>query len=156
MSNVPYAEALGGRDPQAVIAETPARFAALFAGLSDEALERRPAPGKWNLREIMAHLADCEVAWSWRLRYVYGADNPEVQPFDQDSWARSYSHYTFAAAQAAYQSARAWNVQFVNGLTPADRQKKYTHPERGEETLWTIVEIMAGHDLHHVKLLENR
>jgi hypothetical protein len=29
-----------------------------------------------------------------------------------------------------------------------------THPERGEETLWTIVEIMAGHDLHHLAGLE--
>ena len=49
---------------------------------------------------------------------------------------------------------RAWNVAFVRGLSEVDKRKVLTHPERGEETLWTIVEIMGGHDLHHLATLE--
>lgn len=154
MSGVPYADRLAGRDAQQVIAETPARLARVLDRLTPEEIEVRPAPGKWSVREIVAHLADCEIAWSWRLRYVYGAEQPMIQPFDQDTWARVYKAYTYEAARKTFEALRAWNVAFVGALTEADRRKAVTHPERGEETLWTIVEIMAGHDLHHLETME--
>jgi hypothetical protein len=33
---------------------------ALFEGVSEEAAERRPAPGAWNAKEVMAHLISVE------------------------------------------------------------------------------------------------
>ncbi len=154
MAKVPYAEALGGLDPQVVIAETPQRLAAVLDGLSAEAAEVAPAPGKWCLREVMAHLADCEIVWSWRLRQVYGEDHARVQPFEQDAWARAYGSYSLAEARACFMALRAWNLAFVGGLSEADKRKVLTHPEWGERTLWTIVAVMAGHDLHHLAKLE--
>lgn len=154
MSKVPYSDVLAERDPQAVIAETPTRLARVLDALSTEQIETRPAPNKWSVREIIAHLADCEIAWSWRLRYAYGAEQPVLQPFDQDAWARVYTAYTYADARRTFAALRAWNVAFVGGLSDADKRKAVTHPERGEETLWTTVEIMAGHDLHHLAGLE--
>jgi len=65
-----------------------------------------------------------------------------------------YKAYSFAEARATFFALRAWNVAFVRALSEADKRKPVTHPERGEETLWTIVEIMAGHDLHHLMKLE--
>ena len=154
MSNVPYAETLGTQDPQKVIAATPQRLIELLDGLTDAQIESHPAPGKWNLREIIAHLADCEIAWSWRLRQAYGEPHAVIQPFDQDTWTPVYSAYSLAEAIACFKALRKWNVAFIGALTPADRRKPVTHPERGEETLWTLVEIMAGHDLHHLAALE--
>ncbi len=151
---VPYAEALGGRDAGAVIAETPGRLGRVFEGMSAEQMEARPAPGKWCLREVMAHLADCEIAWGWRLRQALAESHAVLQPFDQDAWSRVYGAYSFAEAWAAYTALRAWNVAFVQALSEAEKEKRYTHPERGEERLWTVVEIMAGHDLHHLRVLE--
>ena len=154
MSKVPYAEALAGHDPQKTIADTPERLMELLDGLSEEQIEARPAPGKWNLRETIAHLADCEIAWSWRLRQAYGEPHAVLQPFDQDTWAPVYAAYSLAEAIGCFKALRKWNIAFIGALTPADRAKPVTHPERGEETLWTLVEIMAGHDLHHLAALE--
>jgi uncharacterized damage-inducible protein DinB len=153
MAGIPYAEALGGRDAGAVIAATPGRLAKAFSGMTAEQMEARPAPGKWCLREVMAHLADCEIAWGWRLRQVLAEEHAVLQPFDQDAWARVYDAYTYAAAWETYKALRAWNVAFVQALNEAEKERVYTHPERGEERLWTIVEIMAGHDLHHLRAL---
>ena len=150
----PYASALGNLDPQEVIAQTPVRLAAIYDALTSEQAEAHPAPGKWSLREVMCHLADCEIAWAWRLRYAYERENAVMQPFEQDPWARMYSHYTLAQARATFDALRPWNVAFVGGLTDEDKRKFITHPERGAETLWTLVEIMAGHDLHHLRTLE--
>ena len=154
MSKVPYADVLAASDPQEVIAETPKRLAGLLDQLSTQQIDTEPAPGKWSVRETMAHLADCEIVWAWRLRQAYEANHAQIQPFDQDAWARSYGAYTFEAARATFAAVRAWNVAFVARLREADKQRPVTHPERGEETLWTIVQIMAGHDLHHLRALE--
>jgi uncharacterized damage-inducible protein DinB len=126
----------------------------VLEGVTAEQAEVRPAVGKWNLREVMAHLADCEIAWSWRLRIAYEKERAEMQPFDQDPWAKMYGVYSLEMAKATFYALRAWNVAFVGGLNEAERRKVIFHPERGEETLWTLVEIMAGHDLHHLKTLE--
>ena len=81
MSSVPYADKLAGRDPQKVIAATPARLDRVLESLSPAEIEAQPAPGKWSVREIMAHLADCEIAWAWRLRQTFGEDHALMQPF---------------------------------------------------------------------------
>lgn len=154
MTKVPYSDVLAGRDPQPLLAETPGRLAAILDTLTPAHIETPPAPGKWSVREIMAHLADCEIAWAWRLRQALADDHHRIQPFEQDAWARSYAAYTFAEARTTFNALRAWNLAFLSGLSDADRHRPVTHPERGEETLWTIVEIMAGHDLHHLQGLE--
>ncbi len=144
---------LEDRDPADVMAETPGRLGVLLDGVTAEEAERRPAPGKWSLRELMAHLADSEIAWSWRMRQIFSEDNPNLQPFDQDRWAKVYSAYSFAQAFSTWKALRAWNLEFVRGLAESDKGRPATHPEVGEMTLWTVVSIAAGHDLHHLRAL---
>jgi len=155
MSLNPYAGALGERDPVGVIAQTPKRLAQVVDGLSSAEMEARPAPGKWCVREIVAHLADCEIAFGFRLRQSYGGES-SLQPFDQDAWSRAYGVYTAEQAMGTFAALRAWNVAFVGGLTEADKKLPARHPERGEMVLWTIVETMAGHDLHHLAGLKKK
>jgi uncharacterized damage-inducible protein DinB len=153
MSVNPYSAFLGGQEAIEMIATTPARLAALTAGLSAEQADAPTAPGKWSVRQMVAHLADCEIAFGFRLRQAR-AGVPLIQPFDQDAWAESYGSYSLTAALDCFTTLRAWNVAFVKGLSEADKRRVVTHPERGEMTLWVIVETMAGHDLNHLEKLE--
>jgi uncharacterized damage-inducible protein DinB len=148
----PYAYAVEGMDPVSVMASAPERLAEFVGGLSKEQVEARPAPGKWNVREAVAHLADCEIAFGFRLRQ--GLAGVSIQPFEQDDWAKVYGAYTVEAGLETYRALREWNMAFIEKLTAEERQMKVTHPERGEMVLWTIVETMAGHDRHHLRLLE--
>lgn len=150
----PYAYALEGMDPVAVMATGPERLAEMVGRLTPEQVEARPAPGKWNVREVVAHLADCEIAFGFRLRQ--GLAGVSIQPFEQDDWAKMYGVYTLEAGMATYTALRAWNVAFIERLTADERKLKVVHPERGEMELWTIVETMAGHDRHHLKALEGK
>ena len=152
----PYVHLLEGRDPAAVMRETPGRLADLLKFVSAEQIEHKPAPGKWSIREILCHLADCEIAWAWRLRLIYGADSTVLQPFDQDPWARAYDGvgYTTSAARATWTAVRQWNLALIEGLTDEDKRRASSHPELGPVILWNIVEIAAGHDLHHLASLQ--
>ena len=153
MSVNPYAYAAAGQDPLQVMAETTAKLETLAARLTTEQMEVRPAPGKWNVREVIAHLADCELAFSFRLRQVR-AGAPAIQPFDQDAWARTYAVYPAELAVKTFAVLRAWNMAFLSTLTEEEKLLPAHHPERGDMTLWTIVETMAGHDRHHMAKLE--
>lgn len=150
----PYAKFLAGQDPVRVLTTTSERLHALTATLSGSQVNHAPAPGKWSLREILAHLADCELVFSFRLRQTLAEDHPVIQPFEQDNWAERYAAYDAAPALALFQAARDWNLRLIAGATEADRQRPTTHPERGTMTFWTIVETMAGHDINHLQQIE--
>lgn len=156
----PYVHLLEGRDPTEVLRSTPGRLSDLLKPLSQEAIEHKPGPHKWSIREILCHMADCEVAWAWRLRVIYGGPNdrngPTLQTFDQDAWSRAYdgSCYTTATARTTWNAVRQWNLALIEGLSEEDKTRPASHPELGALNLWHIVEIAAGHDLHHLAGLE--
>ena len=79
----PYASYLGDKDPVKVIEATPRRLAEVAAALGQEERERKPAPGKWSPREILCHLADCEVVFAFRLRQAMAEDHHEALRFTE-------------------------------------------------------------------------
>lgn len=151
-----YVHLLEDRDPVTVMRETPGRITDLLKTMPPEAIERKPMPGKWSVREVLCHLADCEIAWAWRMRIIYGGDDSTLQPFDQDRWAKAYqgAGYATATARAAWIALRQWNLALIDSLSEHEKQRAATHPELGPVTLWNIVQIAAGHDLHHLYALE--
>ena len=77
----PYAHHLGDESPEHVIAATSARLHDLLDDLTPEEINTPPGPTKWSLRELMAHLADCELVFAWRLRQVLSVEAPELHAF---------------------------------------------------------------------------
>ncbi len=150
----PYAAQLGDLDPRKVISETPSQLADLAKRLGPSGFERSLAPGKWNAGKIFCHLADCEIAFSFRLRQALAEPNHVVQPFDQDSWAKPYGSLQPKAALEVFSALRGWNLALLNTVSPDTFGKPVSHPERGSMTFRTLVETMAGHDLNHLRQLE--
>jgi len=150
----PYASFLGGSDPIAVIETTSRALAEVVARLSPEQIEWRPAPGKWNAREILCHLADSEIAFAFRLRQTLAEPHHVIQPFDQEQWAGTYGGLTARGALNAFSSFREWDLALISTMPAGAMNKVVTHPERGEMTFRVIVETMAGHDINHLLQLE--
>jgi DinB superfamily len=146
----PYAVHLGDRNALQVIGDTSRRLYEASAALGTPGVEWRPAPNKWNAREILCHLAYCEIVFAFRLRQTLAQDHHLIQPFDQEKWAGTYGGRDIRVALDVFHSVREWNVALVRSASPEQLAKKVTHPERGDETFQTIVETMAGHDLNHL------
>ena len=150
----PYAPDLDTREAREVVETTPLELHRLVGRIGAARITAPRAPGKWSARDILAHLADCEIAFGFRLRQTLAADDHVMQPFDQDRWAAPYPTYDANVALAAFEALRTWNVALLKTVTPQQMQRRVTHPERGAMTFRTIVETMAGHDLHHIAQLE--
>jgi uncharacterized damage-inducible protein DinB len=150
----PYAAALAGREPTAVIASSAASMRELLARIGAARLQQAPAPGKWSARDIVCHLADTEIAFAFRLRQTLAEEHHVIQPFDQDRFAAVYGAMDAAVALESFAALRQWNLALLAALPTAASSRPVTHPERGTMTFASIVETMAGHDLNHLSQLE--
>lgn len=145
---------LGRQDPFVILEDTPRRLADLHQRIGPEGLEVAHGPGKWNARQIFAHLADAEIGVGFRIRQVLtGVDR--IQPFDQDAWASRYRSADTAAAQEAQAALRRWNLALFQSLGETELALSAFHPEREDsETVDLMIRLLAGHDLNHLAQLE--
>jgi|SRR5580700_11603598 hypothetical protein len=77
---------LGDEEPIGVQQATPSQLESRLRDVAPEDLIRRPAPEKWSIAEIVAHLADAELAMGWRLRNmncVLGTNTCSLDAFTQ-------------------------------------------------------------------------
>lgn len=145
-----------GQDALKVQRSTAAKLKKAIQGLTLRQLKWRPDPAKWSIAEVLAHLADTEIAGSWRMRSVIGENGVTTQPFDQDAWASVFNY----AARNPHRSLETFRVLRENNLAmlkeiPREAWDHYgMHLERGKETLAHIVRMFAGHDTNHLLQVE--
>jgi hypothetical protein len=145
-----------GADPLVLQAKAPDVLATLVEGVSDEHLGQRPAPGKWCIREIVAHLADDELVGAYRIRLILSSPGTAIQAFDQDVWARTgrYSTSDLSDSLALYRTLRFANLKLLQSLTDREWDMFGVHAERGIESLRDIAMYFAGHDINHFRQIE--
>lgn len=147
---------LDGQDPVKVQSRTVNRLAKLVQGVPRARLTRRPAPHKWSVAEILAHLADDELVGGFRMRLIVGAPGTPVQGFDQDRWAETgkYAKRDPKKSVELFRTIREANIAFYKSLTPAQRKLYGVHSERGKESVERLFTLFAGHDINHMKQIE--
>ena len=141
-----------GKDPLKVQRETPKKLAGLIRGLSRKQLTRKPAPGKWSISEILAHLADVEIVVAWRLRHILGNNGAPIPAYNENVWAETFDYARRDAKESLkfLQVLRARNLAMLKAL-PKESWKNYgMHQERGKESITHLVRLYAGHDLNHL------
>lgn len=145
-----------GKDALRLQAQAPKKVAALLRGRDRKRLMKRPAPGKWSVAEIVAHLADAEVAIGWRMRQILGSPGIELQAYDQDAWSATFNYAKRDPKQslAAYTAARTANLMLVKSVPRSAWENYGMHAERGRETITHMMKLTAGHDLNHIKQIE--
>jgi hypothetical protein len=149
----PYHAYSTGQDPVQIMRETSRKLRELADALGAQGLERSLAPGKWPARSILSHLADCEIAYGFRIRQIVAIDDPLLEVFDQDAWAKPYPTFSGQQALEVFTLLRGWNMALLKTLQPQDLERRAHHPQRGQLTLRTLLETIAGHDIHHLQQL---
>ena len=145
---------LGGRDPLSVQASTPRQIERLTSGVSARVLSRRPAAGKWSVAEIVAHLADAELAMGWRLRSMLASPGVRLQWWDEHLWSDvcAYSRIPVARSLAVFRTLRESNLALLRSVTRDKWESCYgVHDKRGRQTVAEFVKMEAAHDLNHIR-----
>jgi hypothetical protein len=145
-----------GKDPLKTQSATPKKLTSLVKRAAPSKLRKRPAPDKWSVAEILAHLADTEIVVGWRIRSILGAPGTPIQAFDQDAWAvaGNYAKRDPRKSIEQFRVVRDANLALYKSLSPEQWKHFGMHAERGEESLQRILHMMAGHDINHISQIE--
>jgi hypothetical protein len=145
-----------GKDPLTVQAQSPALLADLIANVAVERLAARPAPDKWSVAEILAHLAEDEVATAWRYRQMVEHSGIALAGFDQDLWANlgNYAARDPHDSLSLYRLLREANLHLVRALTPGQWDCFGIHAERGRITVRDLATHIVGHDANHITQIQ--
>ena len=146
-----------GQDPIKAQPATSKKLARLIQGVPTAKLRKRPAPDKWSVAEILAHLADGEIVIGWRMRSILGAPGTPVQAYDQNAWAIA-GHYEKRDPRKSIEQhrvVREANIALLKSLSPEQWKHYGQHAERGQESIEHIVRMIAGHDINHIRQIEH-
>ena len=143
-------------DPMKMQSEAPKKIEKLLRGATPKKLAAKPAPGKWSVNEIVAHLADAELTIGYRMRTIVGNPGTPIQAYDQDAWAAAmrYERRPAKASLAAFRAFRESNLAMIKSLKPEQWENFGMHAERGKESIRTMVSMTAGHDINHIRQIE--
>ena len=138
------------------LAATGRRLERLALGLSARRAAARPAPDKWCAKEIVCHLADCELVYGLRYRKILSEPEAALMAFDQEAWAKKlrYRDLSLKGAVATFKALRAAHLALLRALPRSAWSKAGKHPSYGVLTLRQIVTHIADHDKNHVAQVE--
>ena len=150
----PYTADLAEGDPIVAMRETTDRIADLAGGQPPAWFERSYAPGKWTARQVLIHLAQMEMALGVRARMALATPTYAAQALDQDDWMKFDARVSGNDALAGFVAVSRMNRSLFEGLSAAERAIAFTHPEYGTLTVDWVIHQIAGHQIHHLKQLE--
>jgi hypothetical protein len=131
-------------------------LAVVLTGVFGEEEDFASAPGKWSVRQIVAHLADAEMVGAHRFRQVIAEDNPTLIAYNQDAWTANLDYARRKPKQSleTFRRIRAENYELLKGLPEPAFERAGNHSENGRMTLRQLLEGYAGHAESHARQLQ--
>jgi dephospho-CoA kinase len=142
------------KDVFTILASTPAKIRHEVAAMSPRAIRTRPAPGKWAVVEILAHLEDIEqIGFRERIRDIVEQDRPTLPAIDQEGRARAlrYDRKDPKRLLDSWARQRRANLKWLRKLRPAQLKRQGIHEKVDEMSAEEFVHEWAFHDLGHLK-----
>jgi DinB superfamily len=129
-----------------------------ITGAAGSEVDYEPQPGKWSIRQIVAHLADSEMVAAMRVRQIIAEDNPKLEAWDQDAWVRNLDYARRKPSQSleTFRRIRAENYDLMKELPEAAFERAGLHSERGPVTLKQLLQLIAEHAENHAAQLRSR
>jgi hypothetical protein len=134
----------------------PELLAVVLTGVFGEEEDFTLAPGKWSIRQLIAHLADTELVFASRFRQVIAEDSPPLMPFDQDRWAQNLDYARRKPKQSleTLRRLRAENHEFLKELPAAAFERTGNHAKDGPLTVYQLLERLTNHVEKHAQQMQ--
>jgi len=117
----------------------------------------RYAPDKWTAREVIGHLSDTERVLSYRALRIARGDQTVLSSFDENAYvpAGEFERRTMKSVLDEFLGVRSATIGLVDGLTEEFAARR-GHVSSGEISVRALMYVIAGHEVHHCKLLRER
>jgi uncharacterized damage-inducible protein DinB len=130
----------------------PKRIRAAVGGLSESQLDTPYRDGGWTVRQVVHHVVDSHTNAYIRFKLAITEDNPTVRPYQEKLWAELPDAKTMPveASLSILDGIHARWAVLLESLAPEQFRRPLHHPEMGDITIDTLVELYGWHGAHHV------
>lgn len=129
----------------------------LLCGHDERDGDFRYAPEKWSAKEVMGHICDTERVFAYRALRISRGDATPLEGFEQDDYVRNgpFAHRELSDVVEDFIAVRRATLSLLRNLDePAWMLRGVAN--KNEVTVRALAYIIAGHELHHRRILEEK
>jgi hypothetical protein len=152
-----YISLVPGRDILTTLDEQRRQTVLLLSCRTDAEGDFCYAPGKWTAKEVLGHLCDTERIFAYRALRIARADQTPMEGFEQDDYVRNgpFAHSPISDLIEDYIAVRRATISLLRSLDEPAWQRRGI-ANKNEVTVRALAYIIAGHELHHRRMLEEK
>ncbi|MFS0779481.1 DinB family protein [Neobacillus sp. 3P2-tot-E-2] len=154
---VPYVDLVPESDLVELLKVNLEKTVSLFEGISEEVSLKSYAPGKWSIKEVLGHITDTERIMSYRLLRVGRGDQTPLAGFEENQYvqAAQTNNLSVKTILEDFKAVRNATITLIQNL-PTEAWENKGNANGMEITTRSIAYIIAGHQMHHCKIIEER
>ncbi|MDH5680814.1 MAG: DinB family protein [Spirochaetota bacterium] len=130
----------------------------IFYHTSEDRLSHRVNENVWTAKDLLGHLLDTELVFSYRLKRIVAEDTPKLTAWNQNIWVdmQEYNQWDSQLLVDTLITLRRSQVFWLGRLGNDVWDKQGEHSERGLVTVQSVVELLYSHFLHHFGQIKER
>jgi hypothetical protein len=131
---------------------TPEILRGLMREISDDDARWKPAPDRFSIAEVLAHLSHSEGhCYRMRVDRFLEEESPFFEADDAQMYLDLYRDADPKDSFDRFEEQRENNIEFLENLPPGSGDRKANHAEVGEITLAQMLHEWALHDIGHIR-----
>lgn len=114
------------------------------------------AEGKWTIKQVLGHMIDTERVFAYRA-LVFSHESIELPGFDQDVYMEknTFNNRSLEDLANEFKTVRESSLYLFRSMS--DEQQTQKGIASGNPfSVRAFAYMMAGHELHHIKILKER
>jgi hypothetical protein len=129
----------------------------LLCGRDEEDGDFRYAPEKWSAKEVLGHMCDTERVFAYRALRISRADATPLEGYEQDDYVRNgpFAHRQLSDLVEDFIAVRRATLSLLRNLDEEAWMRRGI-ANKNEVSVRGIAYIIAGHELHHRSILEEK
>jgi hypothetical protein len=152
-----YISLIPGSDVIGTLTTQLPKTIALLSARSEQDGDLRYAAGKWSVKEVLGHMIDTERVMAYRALRIARNDRTPMEGFEQDDYVRDgpYAGLRLADLVAEFETVRSATLSLFRNLRAVDWARQGV-ANKNDISVRALAYIIAGHELHHRHILEER
>ncbi len=115
------------------------------------------APGKWTVKELIGHIIDTERILTYRLLCIARGEKASLPGFEEDDYVANahFKDRSLFSLSEEFALMRKSHLYLINSLSNEELDR-IGNANNKEISVRALVYILAGHIIHHVKVIKER
>jgi uncharacterized damage-inducible protein DinB len=149
-----YIDPVPEGDVLSLLADQVAAVRKALADLPEARGNERYAPGKWTVKEMLLHVVDTERIFAYRACCIARGETQTLSGYDQDAYAARSEAERRTVADLVEELAlqRQANLLLLRGLSE-EATRRMGSADGDPISVRALVYILAGHVIHHLRIL---